>query len=120
MTILFFLIASISLSAQEITKKTFILHNIIMEDEIDSLVNDLNKSVPKNSSVQKLLKKYLIKIHGDANKNRKRVVNFVKHGKFYITIKRTTFIKEFGGFEHTPICIILPVQKKNILKNMQK
>ena len=119
MIILFFLIASISLSAQEIQEKPFISHAVMMKDEIDSLAHDLNDSIKNNTSIQKLWKKYLIKIRSDAKKNRKRVVNFDKHSKFYITLKKTTFIKEFGGFEHTPICIILPVQKKNVLIGQQ-
>ncbi len=121
LTVNLFAFASLflSLSAQESVEIPYVSHNIMLKDELNSLVNDIDDSLKSSTSIQKLWKRYLIKIRGDARKNHKRVKGFIKNGQFYITLKRTTFLKEFGGFEHTPICIILPIQKKNVMIGQQ-
>ena len=105
------------LSADE--SKVHVPYSIMMKDDIDALVGDLTEAQKNGSGIQKHWREYIKKIRNDASKNHKKALAFVKKGKFYVTLKRTTFIKEFGGFEHTPVCIVLPVSQKSVLIGQQ-
>ena len=117
--IFYICLGCVMLSAEESKVKVHVPYSIMMKDDIDSLVSDLTEAEKNGSSIQKHWREYIKKIRNDANKNHKKALAFVKGGKFYVTLKRTTFIKEFGGFEHTPICIVLPVSKKSVLIGQQ-
>lgn len=86
-----------------------------LKEEINEIINEIKKQETKNSDQRDKWDKYIEKIRKSAKNQPTTVENFNKDATFYITLQRTTFIRKRGGFEHTPMCIVVPVNKKYIL-----
>lgn len=115
LVILFFAFSMTVFSAPGQAKASY--SKLKFQKEINELVEEFEKENSKNRSFLSKWEKYIEELRGKALKRQKAVDDFIQKSKFYITLKRNTFIKKRGGFEYTPMCVILPViyDKKIIL-----
>lgn len=90
-----------------------------LKEEINEIIREMKNEAGKKVDQREKWDIYIRKIRKDANLRSSAVEKFNKQAGFFITLKRTTFIKSVGGFEHTPMCIVLPVQKNKILVGSQ-